>query len=161
MGTIMKFKKEPYKSDFLNKHLGDLKFGYTTFHIERIENVNAISKKEKYANIKIHKVITQNNKSYDIKEWIRLVELKVKELREEFILEELVKRQKGLIFNKHEKKEDIYLDALKIFTYRTWERATDPTEFFSVEEARQNWVDFNSMLETKHIEQMKNRLINQ
>lgn len=154
-------KEISYESEFLNEHLGDLRFGYMKFNIVKIENVNALSKKEKYTNIKVQKVVTSNWKVYDIKEWIRLVELKVKELKEEFIVEELVKRQKGLIFNAHEKEENIYLNALKIFTYRTWERATDPTVYFLTDESRNSWIDFNSMLETKYPKQMKNRLINQ
>lgn len=154
-------KETPYESEILNEHLGDLKFAYTTFNLIRKENINSKSKKDKYIDTNVLKVITCNRHSYDIEEWKSLVESKSKELREYFIIDELVKRQRGLLYNINGNEDDIYLSALVVYTYRTWERATDPTVFFMTDESRNSWIDFNSMLETKYPEQMKNRLINQ
>lgn len=147
----MKYSKkaQPYECDFLNKHLGPLKFSYLTHQSARKENLNSTSRNNKYISSSTFKVVTTTNKSYDLKEWINLLEDKIKELKEEFILEELIIKELSLTHNKEKKSEDIYLQALQSFTYRFWENSNV-----------NSWVEFNSLLMLKYPKQMSERLIN-
>lgn len=141
--------KKPYECDFLNEHLGELKFSYSTIQAYRKEDIHSLSKSKKYITGVISRIVTETNNTYYEDEWIELMKTKINELGEEFILKELIIKTKNKIYNKNKKSKEILLDALKSYSYRFWETSD-----------QKDWVDFNSMLNKKYKLEMSSRLIN-
>lgn len=139
---------QPYECDFLNEHLGSLKFSYSTWQSYRRENLHSSSRKDKYISSSVTHIVTANNETYELKDWIKRMEAKIKELKEEFILEELILLKLNLPHNNGKYTEDVYFEALKSYSYRFWES-------FSYS----HWTDFNYMLNHKYPTEMSKRLI--
>lgn len=143
-------KMKPYECTFLNEHLGALKFSYPTSQSVRRENLNSLSNKNRYITRTIDNVVTVTGETYELRKWIELMKSKIKELKEEFILEELILLELNSPISNGKLTEAVQVEALKSYSYRFWETKSEGC-----------WADFNLMLNNKYPVEMSERLINQ
>lgn len=148
---VYKMKKmKPYECAFLNEHLGSLKFSYPTSQSVRIENLNSLSNKNRYITRTVDNIVTVTGETYELSKWIELMKSKIKELKEEFILEELILLELNSPISNGKLTEVVQVEALKSYSYRFWESKSEGY-----------WADFNLMLNNKYPVEMSERLINQ